>query len=106
MFGQLGMVVALNQTIWHYDGTKWKTDNISRPISPWCIHGFEENDIWVGGEDGKIWHYDGNNWNESLSYSKELNYHYYNIYFMDIWGEKPNDIYAVGFADSSYVGVR
>ncbi|MBU0472941.1 MAG: hypothetical protein KKF62_02125 [Bacteroidetes bacterium] len=101
----VGSGSSSDQTIWRYDGTEWKTDNISRAINPWCIHGFAENDVWIGGEDGEIWHYDGSDWSESLSYSKQLKYHYYNIYFMDIWGEKPNDIYAVGFADSSNVGL-
>jgi len=101
----VGSGSSFDQTIWHYDGKKWATDSISRGFDPWCIHGFTQNDIWIGGNDGKIWHYDGSDWSERLSYSKQLKYHYYNIYFMDIWGENPNDIYAVGFADSSNVGL-
>ena len=101
----VGSGSSLDQTIWHFDGTEWKTDNILRAISPWCIYGFAEDNIWIAGSDGEIWHYDGIDWSESLSYNKELKYHYYNIYFMDIWGENPNDIYAVGLADSSNVGL-
>jgi len=84
------------QTIWHYNGNNWTTDGISRGINPWCIYGFAQNDVWIGGADGKIWHYDGNRWSEKLSYKKELNYKYPIIIFYDIWGENPDDIYAVG----------
>lgn len=92
----VGHGCCFEENIWHYDGTKWTTDGIWRGISPWCIYGFAENDIWIGGSDGKIWHYDGSDWSESLAYSEELNYEYLGIIFYDIWGENPNDIYAVG----------
>jgi len=91
---------TFDQTIWHYDGNDWTTDGISRGLEPWCIYGFSENDIWIGGSEGKIWHYNGNNWKENLWYQ---NPNYSSVYFMDIWGENPNDIYAVGFVDSSDV---
>ncbi|MBU0473100.1 MAG: hypothetical protein KKF62_02925 [Bacteroidetes bacterium] len=101
----VGSGSSMDRQIWHYDGTKWATDGIWRGILPWCIYGFAQNDIWIGGSDGDIWHYDGNKWSMSLAYSKELNFKYYNIYFMDIWGENPNDVYAVGLADSSHTGL-
>ena len=53
----VGSGSSLDQTIWHFDGTEWKTDNISRAISPWCIYGFAEDNIWIAGSDGEIWHY-------------------------------------------------
>ena len=90
-----------NEEIWHYDGKEWKTDGVWRGIHPWCIYGFAKNDIWIAGSDGEIWHYDGNDWSESLSYSKELNYKYPVIIFYNIWGVKPNDIYAVGLTVDS-----
>ena len=90
-----------DKEIWHYDGKEWKTDGVWRGIHPWCIYGFAKDDIWIAGSDGEIWHYDGNDWSESLSYHKELNFKYERIYFMDIWGDSPNNVYAVGLADSS-----
>ncbi len=95
----------LSDDIWHYDGNKWSTDGISRLINPWCIYGFSENDVWIGGQDGMIWHYDGKIWEKSLFYKEETNYIFYDIIFMDIWGENPDDIYAVGLADSSNVRI-
>ncbi len=89
-----------NEEIWHYDGKEWKTDGVWRGIHPWCIYGFAKDDVWIAGSDGEIWHYDGNDWSRSLSYHKELNFKYERIYFMDIWGDRPNNVYAVGFADS------
>lgn len=83
-----------DETIWHYDGDQWKSDGVWRNIEPWCIYGFSERDIWIGGADGKIWHYDGNDWSENLVYStSEITL----VHFMDIWGDSPNDVYAVGF---------
>ncbi len=89
----------LKDDLWHYDGNKWKTDNIPK-FSAWCIHGFSKDNVWIAGVDGKIWHYDGNTWSESLAYHRELNYKYASIKFMDIWGDGPNNIYAVGLIDS------
>ncbi|VAX19014.1 hypothetical protein MNBD_IGNAVI01-2734 [hydrothermal vent metagenome] len=89
----------------HFNGTTWIEKGKDINITPWCIYGFSIDDVWMGGQDGKIWHYDGNNWSEKLSYNNELNFRYYDIVFMDIWGENPNDIYAVGLVDSSDVGL-
>jgi len=93
---------GLDKTIWHYDGEEWRTDGISRPISPRCIHGFASNNIWIAGAEGRVWNYNGQNWSESLHYENEdLTF----IHFMEIWGDTPNDIYAVGFGDSSNVRI-
>jgi len=91
---------SLDDDIWHYDGVNWSTDGISRLINPWCIYGFSEKDIWVGGSEGSIWHYGGGSWYESFTYK---NSDYSSIFFVDIWGETPDDVYAVGFADSNEV---
>lgn len=90
---------SLDDDIWHYDGIEWEKSTYTT-AGPWCIHGFAKDDVWVGGEDGEIWHYDGTTWTENLRYQ---NSDYTDITFMDIWGEKPYDIYAVGFADSSNI---
>lgn len=83
---------GLDQTIWHYDGTKWRTDGISRNIAPWSIFGFASNDVWICGEDGKIWHYDGSTWQQSGQYKTN------NISRIeDIWGTSSCDLYVMGF---------
>jgi len=90
---------GLDQTIWHYDGIRWKTDGISRGISPNCIWGFSRDNIWIAGSEGQIWHYNGIRW--------ERNYHYVRddyYAFQEIWGDAPDNIYALGFTETN--GVR
>jgi hypothetical protein len=89
---------GLDQTIWHYDGNEWKTDGISRPIAPVSVYGFASNDVWIAGMEGKIFQYDGIEWTEKLNFENPGSFGLYA--FMDIWGESPNEIYAVGFIDS------
>ncbi len=93
---------SFDKTIWHYDGNKWKTDGVSRGINPWCIYGFSANNVWIAGEEGRIWHYDGINWSQNLWYK---NPNFSMTLFMDIWGESPENIYAVGLADSSNIRI-
>lgn len=90
---------ALSTTIWKYDGNKWATDNVSRMISPLGVWGFGKNNVWIAGREGHIWHYDGTTWKESTWFRKNG----WDIGFQEIWGDTPNSIYAVGYADSSTV---
>ncbi len=87
---------GLDKTIWHYDGTKWATDGISRGISPRAIWGFGKKDVWIAGFEGKIWHYNGV-WKESLWYKKKG----WDISFSEIYGNTNKEIYATGGADSA-----
>lgn len=86
-------------TIWKYDGNKWATDNVPRIISPLGVWGFGKNNVWIAGREGHIWHYDGTTWKESTWFRKNG----WDIGFQEIWGDTPNSIYAVGYADSSSV---
>ncbi len=88
----------LDKTIYHYDGTKWNNDGVSRKISPISIWGFAANDVWLGGLEGRIWHYNGNGWSESLHIEDPI---FVYSGFIDIWGESSNNIWAVGFLDSA-----
>jgi hypothetical protein len=92
---------GLDQTIWHYDGIKWKTDGISRPIAPIAVYGFSANDIWFGGSEGKIWHYDGSNFSKSLDFRPTTNWTYSG--FHDFYGNSSAELYAVGWVDSNKV---
>jgi hypothetical protein len=83
----------LDKTIFHFDGNNWTTDFISRPISPHSIFGFAPDDIWMGGGNGKIWRYNGSSWYESAVLTKDGNTQ---IVFDNLWGESPNDLYAIG----------
>ena len=84
---------ALNTTIWHYDGKQWKTDGISRRISPYSVYGFAKNDVWIAGANGRIWHYDGNDWTQN--YRHTIN-GFTGLTFYDLYGTSNHDLYAVG----------
>ncbi len=88
----------LDKTIYHYNGEKWTNDGISRGISPISIWGFGPNDVWLGGLEGRIWHYDGIKWQENFYIDDPL---FVYSGFMDIYGDEPNNVYAVGFFDST-----
>jgi hypothetical protein len=92
----VGQGGGLDETIWHYDGQKWKTDGVSRGISPLCIHSFNKNNVWMAGNEGKIWAFNGIQWEQRLDFRKPN----YDVGFQDIWGESSVNIYAVGYADS------
>jgi len=87
----------LAKTIYHFNGSAWKTDGISRNVNPRTIWGFSANDIWIGGAN-TFWHYDGNYWKEH-TYFTIPGYTYCGI--EDVWGDNPNNIYAVGYAENN-----
>ena len=80
--------------IWHYDGISWKSFGYFSGINWSSIYGFSSDNIWATTSyPGRIFHYDGNNWN----YSEEFIYPGYSLtYIEDIWGDSPNNIFAVG----------
>ncbi|NCQ17512.1 MAG: hypothetical protein COW85_00965 [Ignavibacteria bacterium CG22_combo_CG10-13_8_21_14_all_37_15] len=91
----------LNKTIFHFDGTSWKNDGKSRPISPTSIWGSSANNIWIGGREGKIWNYTNGSWGEAFTYSISG---FPSLGLECIWGDSPDNVYAVGYADS--LGIR
>ena len=85
----------LDKTIYHFDGVSWITDGISRPLSPTAIFGFSTSNVWIGGRGGDIWNYNGEDWVKKTTISiTDYNF----VGFEDIWGDSPNNIYAVGYA--------
>ena len=93
-----------DKTIYHFDGEKWKTDGISRPLAPTAIFGFAPNNAWIGGQGGEFWQYDGSAWVKRTTISIQ-NYNFIGI--ENIWGDAPNNIYAVGYAEDgeTYKGI-
>ena len=51
-------------TIWHFDGKKWATDSVNRPLNPDAVRAFSLTDVWAVGEDGQIWNYNGVDWSQ------------------------------------------
>ena len=85
-----------SNAIWKYDGDKWSTDNISRNITPYGVWGFEKNNVWACGREGKIWNYNGVEWKQSIWFTKQN----WDVGFQEIWGDSPDNVFAVGYADS------
>jgi hypothetical protein len=87
----------------HYNGNEWKPyTKESIVITGQALFGFSQSNVWMGGGDGRIWHYDGVKWSENYRYIIEgTNY----VYISDIWGPKPDDLYACGVIDYLVNGV-
>lgn len=83
--------VDMNEKMWHYDGKKWTKYKPPFEMIPEAIYGFSRNDIWIAS-GSTFWHYDGSVWSKFSEHSLDG----YGIWITDIWGESPNDIYAVG----------
>src|SRR3972149_5814885 len=76
----------------------WTVDTLNIPFNVLeRIWGFSANDIWIGGAN-TFWHYDGNYWKEH-TYFTIPGYTYCGI--EDVWGDNPNNIYAVGYAENN-----
>ena len=96
----IGPAGNYNRTIYHYDGNRWTTDDVFRFISPSSIFGFSQNNVFIGGDNGKIWHFDGK-WKEIAALTKDG---HNDIVFDNMWGTTLNifgsalsyDLYATG----------
>lgn len=77
----------------HFDGNKWSHWNELILCAGKSLIGFNKDNVWMAGGDGKIWHYNGAKWSEYFVYKTD---NAYSIVITDIWGRGSNDIYAVG----------
>jgi hypothetical protein len=84
-------------SIWHYDGSKWRCDSVSRFVEPFAVFGFTNYDVWLGNGNSTIWHFDGLRWHEFGEY-KVNGFDWLDINNFD--GTATNDIYGVGFVES------
>lgn len=82
-----------SETIFHFDGNGWSTDGVFRLLSPYSIWGFARDNVYIGGSNGKIWNFNGISWNETVVLTKDG---HADILFNNMWGDSPNNIYAVG----------
>jgi len=87
-------------SISHFDGSRWISYGISGLATPFTIYGFSNTDVYVGeAGSGRIWKFDGNYWNQYAQLTKDG---HNNIWIENIWGKSPNDFYAFGvYPDSN-----
>ncbi|NUN10590.1 MAG: hypothetical protein HUU54_15550 [Ignavibacteriaceae bacterium] len=86
----------MDKTIFHFDGKKWSTDGIPRPLSPGGVWGFASDDVYIAGETD-IWHYDGKTLKELTNFRNDSIF----IRFNGIWGENNKNIYSFGASSDS-----
>jgi hypothetical protein len=84
--------------IWHYDGNRWTNYVPDQYIDPRGLWGTSSSNIWTGSTDGALWHYDGIKWSKNTTVVIP---NYQQFVIQSIAGSAPNNIYAVGFADSN-----
>jgi hypothetical protein len=80
--------------LWHFDGNSWEKFGNFSGMNWSGIYGFSSSNIWASTSTaGRIYHYDGSNWNMV----NEFNFPGYSLtYITDIYGDSPNNIFAVG----------
>lgn len=84
-----------NERLWHFDGNVWQPYQQVLPTAPECIYGTDQNNIWIGGSDGKIFRFDGTEWNQVHSIIRSDTS---GNWIEDIWCESTNSVYAAGTA--------
>ncbi len=80
-------------SIAHYDGISWSTYGVPRMNVAASIFGFSGNNVYIGTAGGGIWNYDGSSWQKVTELTKDGRS---DIFFDNIWGRAPNEIYAFG----------
>lgn len=84
-----------NERLWHFDGNVWQPYQQALPITPECIYGTDQNNIWIGGNDANIYRFNGTVWNQVYSISRQDTT---GNWIDEIWGKEMNNIYALGYA--------
>ena len=88
---------AVGGCLYHFNGTSWSQ---LKGYYPEAIFGFAQNDVWAvwNGKKAQFWHYDGQQW--SLFSQNSISDSSY-ISFSNIWGNSPDNIYAVGYCETT-----
>ncbi len=86
--------VSFTRVLWHFNGTNWHRFNISNYlVTPYCIFGTSENNVWFLGDSFFALHYNGHSFQRFvLPKPPEFD----GIIISGIWGDAPNNIFAVG----------
>lgn len=72
----------------HFDGTDWQELEIGADQRLYAVWGTGENNIYIGGWNGRLYHYNGTEWlQENFGSNQQIN---------TIWGTATDNIFAVG----------
>ena len=87
-------------SISHFDVSRWISYGISGLATPFTIYGFSNTEVYLGeAGSGRIWKFNGNNWNQFAQLTKDG---HNNIWIENIWGQSPSNFYAFGvYPDSN-----
>ena len=89
---------ASDVTLWHYDGVSWTRDLSCLSSNMMCVFGFAQNDVWACDAPGRgVYHFNGTQWSVAYTYEDAG---LTRLGLDDIWGNSPDNIYAVGSIDS------
>jgi len=88
-------------SLWYFDGKKWSANSVINNAGH-GICGTSKNNVWVGqgsiNNELQIWRYNGTNWEKNQKLSFDANYV---PFISQIWGEKENEMYLVGWNGES-----
>lgn len=93
----VGLSYLNSYCIWHFDGNRWTNYVPDQYIDPRGIWGKSSNNIWIGSTDGAFWHFDGFQWSK---FQETVIPDHRQFVVQWMCGNRANNIYAVGFADS------
>lgn len=91
-FSNSDIWAATNDSVLHWDGTKWSTEMAlaaSDTTGFYGIWGSSPSDIWLVGATGVIQHFDGTSW-------KKDPYVFTGRILWGVWGSGPSDVWIVG----------
>ena len=83
----LGWVLVGGTEIFEFDGSRWEKKHVLDTFYR-SLFGFNEDDLFVIGDDGCISHYDGTEWQRMTSNTTEDLY--------DIHGSSPDNVFVCG----------
>ncbi|MDP4192518.1 MAG: hypothetical protein Q8858_13200, partial [Bacteroidota bacterium] len=83
---------------WHYDGKVWRTDSVPKNYYPTAVFGFGRNDMWIGNINNEFYRCtDGKTFKLFSTHSLP---DYPRTLIGEIWGASPDEVYAIGNAET------
>lgn len=82
------IVYAVGSSVLQYNGTTWEDIGLASDGWMRSVHGIDENNVFIAGDDGQVYQFDGIGWNEiSLEDGNDI---------YDIWVDSRGSVLTVG----------